>query len=52
MTNTTTTDEREISLFDEECPDRCGGTVGDCYSEDCGCADCENERALDDDYDA
>jgi hypothetical protein len=51
MTQTTTPD-REISLLDEPCPEDCGGTVGDCNAEDCECADCENERALDDDADA
>jgi hypothetical protein len=47
-----TTRDREVSLFDEPCPDDCGGTVGDCYPEDCSCADCANERALDNDFDA
>lgn len=47
----TTTPDREVSLFDETCPDDCGGTVGDCQP-DCACADCKIERALDNDFDA
>jgi hypothetical protein len=49
--DTTTTRDREVSLFDETCPDDCGGLVGDC-EPGCSCADCANERALDNDFDA
>jgi hypothetical protein len=49
MDTTTTHDlDREVSLFDEPCPEDCGGTVDDC-EPDCTCADCANERALDND---
>jgi hypothetical protein len=47
----TTTCDREVSLFDEPCPEDCGGLVGDC-EPGCSCADCANERALDNDFDA
>jgi hypothetical protein len=43
-----TTTDREVSLFDEPCPEDCGGLVGDC-EPGCSCADCANERALDND---
>jgi hypothetical protein len=46
--DTTTTRDREVSLFDETCPEDCGGLVGDC-APGCSCADCANERALDND---
>lgn len=41
-----------LTITDEPCEWDCGGTVGDCWAEDCSCPSCENERALDDDADA